>query len=645
MKGRTLAAILLLGSASAAMAEPRVNPLFSDHAVLQRGRPIPVWGTAEPGARVTVQFGAARGTAVTGADGTWRVALPARPAGGPDTLSVNGRVVARGVLVGDVWLCSGQSNMELGVNAALNAWNELQSADDPQLRLLTIPHRTAMRPQAEIPGLAWRPASRESVGPFSASCYYMVRALRASQNVPVGAIAASWGGTQIRSWLDATSIAAMGDAEAWEFIVAEHDPARANARFGERWGEWWRQQSGDAVGAEPWRRSDRLTWSPARIGYWEEWGDPRFAGFNGMVWMRKRFTLTAAEAAQGATLSLTVIDELDQTFVNGVAVGSRYSWEAPRDYRLGPNVLRAGENEVIVNVYDGSGAGGLSGPADAVRLTLADGRVKPLGEGWEYSVARIGGNPPRSSFDEAMGFTRIYNGMVAPLGDYGLTGVAWYQGESDVGLAGAYADRLAALMGLWRRQFGRPDLPFLIVGLANYGPFATAPAESGWADLREQQRRAVARDPHAALVVAMDLGERLDIHPGNKQEVGRRLARAAQALAYGAHAPAGPQVVRARRDGTGVIVEFSGLTGALRTWSGTVVLALELCGAEAGSCRYVEGRVDGRNVRIAGDGRPATRVRHAWADSPVTNLYDDAPLPVGPFEVPIGAAVRAEGEQ
>ena len=277
------------------------------------------------------------------------------------------------------------------------------------------------------------------------------------------------------------------------------DPGAANARFGERWGAWWRARTGDAVGAEPWHASDRLNWfAVPAMTYWEQWGDPRFASFNGMVWMRKRVTLTAAEAAQAATLSLGVIDELDQTFVNGVAVGNRFSWEAPRDYAVPRGMLHAGVNEILVNIFDGSGAGGFAGPAERLHLTFADGAVKPLGEGWQYSVAHVTDLPPRAPWDEAMGLSFIYNGMIAPLGDYGLSGVAWYQGEADVGLPGSYADRLGAMMATWRRQFGRPDLPFLIVSLANFGPFATHPVESGWAALREQQRLAAMRDPHVA---------------------------------------------------------------------------------------------------------------------------------------------------
>ena len=379
------------------------------------------------------------------------------------------------------------------------------------------------------------------------------------------------------------------------------------------------------------------TWTPVpQMSLWELWGDPDFASFDGMVWMRKRVTLSAAQAAAGATLSLGVIDELDAAFVNGVMVGSKYSWEAPRNYAVPSGLLHAGENEILVNISDASGGGGFSGPAEVLRLTLPGGEAVPLGQGWEYSVVPGSpGAPPRAPWDEAMGLTSIYNGMIAPLRDYGVTGVAWYQGEADVGLPGSYADRLAAMMAGWRRQLDRPDLPFLIISLANFGPHATMPVESGWAALREQQRLAAARDPRAALVVAMDLGERLDIHPANKQEVGRRLARAARRLAYGAAEPVGPEIVRARRTADGIILDFNGVTGSLRSWSGTHLLAVELCADTQASCRFADAVADGAHVRIADDGRPATRVRYGWADSPVTNLYDEVPLPVGPFEVPI----------
>lgn len=223
-----------------------------------------------------------------------------------------------------------------------------------------------------------------------------------------------------------------------------------------------------------------------------------------------------------------------------------------------------------------------------------------------------------------------------PLGSIGLKGVAWYQGESDVDLPG-YADRMKAMMADWRRQFGSPDLAFVAVQLAAYGKPVTQPEENGWGAMRYTQYRAMAQDTHGGLATAIDIGDPFDIHPGEKQEVGRRLARAMRAVAYGEPiARTGPQAVRATAapDG-GAVVQFDGVAGALHTRSSAQAIGFEICGDGKGSCRFVTGKVDAMRVVLAGDGRPATRVRYAWTGSPVVNLYDEAPLPVGSFELPI----------
>jgi sialate O-acetylesterase len=631
-------AVLLAGGEAA--AAPALNPLFGDHAVLQRDRPIAVWGTAEPGERLTLNLGSSLTMAVADASGHWRAELSSMPAGGPFRLTVTGRdgatSVADDVLIGDVWLCSGQSNMEWPLRASLQGEGAIGAAADPQLRLLNVPRVGAQAPARTIEGISWQVAAPEAARDFSAACYFMARSLRASQNVPIGAIAASWGGTQVRAWMDAESVAAIGDADSQLFALHQSDPVAAERQMAPAWQAWWRGPAGGAPGSEPWIDSSRLAWTPVpSIALWENWGG-RMANFDGMVWLRRRFTLTAAQAARGATLELGAIDDMDRTWVNGQAVGGSAAWDALRAYPVPRGLLRAGANEIVVNVYDFGQGGGMAGPAGRVRLVLDGAPPIALGDGWDYSVAeRSPGPPPATSWDFPTGFTWIYNGMIAPLGPIGLAGVAWYQGEADVGLAGSYADRLAAMMAGWRRQFRAPELPFLIVSLANFGPPQLRPQASGWAALREQQRLAVRRDRHAALVVAMDLGERDDIHPANKFEVGRRLARAARRLAYGGAEPVGPEAVRAHRTQAGIIVQLDGITGALHSWSGPRVLALELCGETQESCRYADGVVDRSTIRIAEDGRPATRVRYGWANAPVTNLYDEAPLPVGPFELAI----------
>jgi sialate O-acetylesterase len=626
-------------AAGAGAAAPALNPMFGDHAVLQRDRPIAVWGSAEPGERVTVTLGTASASGAAGRDGQWRIELPAMAAGGPYRLIAAGAggatVAADDVLIGDVWLCSGQSNMEWPLNRSLQGMDAIGASADPQLRLLNVQRAGARAPAAAIAGGSWQVASPESTRDFSAACYFMVRALRASQRVPIGAIAASWGGTQVRAWTDAEGVAAIDDGEARLLSLYRRDPVAAEAQMAPAWRRWWQAQGG-APGTEPWLDSSRLTWAPVpSIERWEGWGG-QMAAFDGMVWFRRRFTLSAAEAARGATLELGAIDDQDRTFVNGHAVGGSAAWDALRSYRIAPALLRAGENEVIVNVYDFGAGGGFAGPTELVRLMIDGQAPRPLGDGWEFAVgAGDPGAPPATPWDFPTGFTWLYNGMIAPLGPIALTGVAWYQGEADVGRDGSYADRLAGMMAGWRRQFRTPDLPFLIVSLANFGAPQTAPTGSGWAALRDQQRIAVRRDDHAALVIAMDLGERDDIHPGNKVEVGRRLARAARRLAYGAAEPVGPEAVRVRRTAAGFEVTFTGVTGTLHSWSGARLLSVELCGETQTSCRYADAVAEGMTVRISDDGRPATRVRYGWADAPVTNLYDEAPLPVGPFELPI----------
>jgi sialate O-acetylesterase len=296
-------------------------------------------------------------------------------------------------------------------------------------------------------------------------------------------------------------------------------------------------------------------------------------------------------------------------------------------------LIRPGANEIMVFVRNNYGPGGFAGPASAFKLSFSDGHEKPLTDGWQYSaIDDKVGVPPSPTWDGATGVSTIYNAEVAPLGPLGLTGVAWYQGEEDVGKPG-YDRRLAAWMADWRAQFRDPRLPFLIVGLAGFGTPVSRPRESGWAQLLDEQRLAVQRDPRSALASAIDLGEWEDIHPANKQDVGRRLALAGRTLAYpGSGGKVGPMPLAATRSGNAVVVTF---TKPLQAISGGAPIGFELCGAAAGSCRFANAKVRGRSVEISADGQLVSRVRYAWADYPVVNLYDLDLLPAPTFELPV----------
>ena len=635
---RRIAFVLLVSTCSAAAAAPQLAPTLSDHAVLQRGQPIPVWGMAQPGETVTVSLGSSTRTAKADRKGNWSVELPAMQAGGPYVVtasSATGKATASDVMIGDVWLCSGQSNMEFPVRRALNGEGEAQAAADPQLRLMKVPQQLAEVPQNSFSKMPnWKAAVPETVSDFSAACYFMVRELRVSQKVPIGVIDDSWGGTPIRAWMNEASARASGAATVAELAALHRsNPTAATRKFGDQWGAWWRSQTGDALGEEPWNTSAGLSWKPLpSLTYWDSWGSD-WTKHIGAIWAERVITLSASEAKQAATLSLSAVDDVDQTFVNGVAVGGLNDPANPRSYPVPVGVLKAGENRIVVYVRNNWGPGGFAGPAEKFALTLADGASKPLGDGWLYAMIpdSVPG-PPAAPWGSSSGVSTIYNAMVSPLGPTRFAGVAWYQGEADVGQA-HYDRRLAAWMTNWRSQFGEPGLPFFIVGLAGWGPVSSKPAESGWAELINEQRAAVQRDQRTALISAIDLGEPADIHPANKQEVGRRLALAAKSLVYSDPAGRfGPMPLGATRTADAVTVTFSKPIQAL---SGAQALGFELCDASPGTCRYADARAQGNTVVIKSDDRPIARVRYAWIDYPIVNLYDSDMLPAPVFELPV----------
>ena len=635
MSARAFLTLVTLVSSAAAGA-PAIDPQFGNHAIIQRDKPILLTGTSAPGEDLTVTFAGTSSPAVADGSGKWSASFPARSAGGPYTIIVGGiggaNATAEDVMVGDVWLCSGQSNMEYPVRRALDSDGTIQNAGDANLRLFKIPQQVADDPQAHFAiSPRWQPTSPDSVKDFSAACYFMTRELRASQRVAMGAIDDTWGATPVRQWMDEASVRAGGEGAIAD-LVREHrtNPSKALRQFDATWVKWWNGQTGAPAGQEPWHASDRLIWKPVpKIDYWDAWG-PKWKNHVGAVWFRRRFDLTPQQAAHGATLSLGVFDDMDQTWVNGVPVGGTSDWAAQRVYPVSPAILHPGSNEILIYVLNTYGAGGFAGPAEKVHLDFSDGPNLPLGGQWQYSgIDAAIANGPMPPWTGVASVSKIYNAMVAPLGPLGLKGVAWYQGEADVGVPG-YDRRLAAWMADWRGQFHDPNLPFLIVGLAGWGKPMPKPVESGWAALINEQRLAVSRDAHASLASAIDLGVPTDIHPSNKQEVGHRLALAARHIAYGdATAPIGPMPVSATRSGNGVVVTF---TKPLQTLSGRFAIAFELCGT---SCRYANAVVRGNAVELQGDGQPVTKVRYAWADYPLVNLYDLDQLPAPVFELPV----------
>lgn len=623
-------ALLLAALPAAADAAPlALDPVYSSHAVLQRGREIPVSGTAEPGSLVSVTFDGEARSAQADGKGRWQVNLPGREAGGPYVLTVSSGSEERrldDIMVGDVWLCSGQSNMEFTLRYATNAQFEVPYSTHPMLRLLNVPRQSSTTPQPSFAAKAeWQRSGPESAGDFSAACYIMGRELQARQNIPIGLIAASWGGSTIEDWISRESLETLPRYRDELSLLDQYgrDPEGAMRSWTSRIQQWFRADTAAPAGAA-WRTVPNL--QP-----WEEWGDPALSSFDGVGHYRAHVKLTAAQARQSARIAIGQVDDFDATRINGKSVGTDMGWQKDRTYAVPAGILKPGDNLVEITAIDNGGGGGLWG-GTARTLTLADGTVIPLSD-WTFAqgrtIAQVG-VPPSVPWNGGSGRTTLFNGMIAPLRDYPVKGFAWYQGEANVNDAKGYMDLMPLLIADWRKRFGAS--PFLMVQLANFGPLASTPSDNGWAQLRDVQRRVADADPQVGMASAIDIGQIGDIHPTNKQDVGRRLALAARRIALGeAVEDRGPSPVSVTRTAKGIAVRFA--HGPLKLAGGGSAIGFELCDAAA-KCRFVNGELDGETILLPPD--PGAReVRYLWQASPIVNLYNAAELPATGFSMPI----------
>ena len=628
-----LAALGALALAGPLSAQPVPAAGYGDGMVLQADAPVVIGGMAAPGARVTGTLGKQTARATTGTDGHFTLTFPQRSASDvPVALTLadeTGSVTLNGLLVGDVYLCSGQSNMELPVSRALDTYNQTRLAADDGIRLLMIPKSTASLPRDTFAEpVRWTAATGESVQEFSAACFYMAKALRQrSPDRPVGLIHSNWGGSAARAWLAPSGVRALyGQTSLDQLALYDRDPLAATLAFLPAWFEWYARE---APGSEPWKDSDTLEWQDVpQISFWNDWaGTGLDTDAVANVWLRKRFDLTAEQARSGV-LNIGAIDDLDLTFVNGKPVGYTFGWGLERAYRVPEGYLKEGRNEILIAANNMWDTGGFFAGPDRLFYTPADGSAAvPLGDGWEFHVTEIEGVPPRAPWDANAGIGVMHNAMIAPLGPMRLAGVAWYQGESDVGQAD-YDAKLRELFAGWRNQFG-DRARMLVVQLADFGQRRAEPAPSGWAQLRQDQLDGVVADENAALVTAIDIGEPTDIHPANKNDLGKRLAAAAVREPM-------PMPARARRVDGEVIVSFDGVEGELYAMGGAAPLGVELCDMGRQDCRWAQARTQGSTLVVqVADGAPSDVVRHAWADAPIVNTFDARVLPLPGFEIEV----------
>jgi sialate O-acetylesterase len=644
----------LLVPAFEARADVRLPRLIGDHMVLQRGKPLTIWGWADPGEHVQVDLDSIGRQAITDAAGHWSVTFPALPAGGPHTLGIEGhnRLLLHDVMIGDVWLASGQSNMEFplqeqhGFGGVLDADRELAAAKVPGLHLFKVSHQMSLSPSDDVGSQGWQVSTAASAATFSAVAYLFGRSLQQRYDVPIGLIDSSWGGTPAECWVSPTGLRTLPEFAATLARESHFDEAASIGyqRYLSARDQWYRAHGRDdrgmADGAAIWAAEsfDSSAWPI--MSEPQPWPRKAVKDFDGTMWYRRTIDLPAAAVHADAQLHLPHLREADTTWFNGIEVGAMRGETARRIYIVPAAVLHAGANQITLRIegaYDsGDGYVGILGASADFYLQSGPQRWSLAGN-WSVQpgpdLAALPDPPPLAEFMFAFpqAPSLLSNGMIEPLTRYRLRGAIWYQGEANVGRAAQYRALFPALIRDWRARWGY-DLPFLFVQLAGYGSDPAQPADSDWAKLREAQAAALAL-PQTGMAVAIDVGNADDIHPRNKQAVAARLALAAEHLVYGeAAAATGPQLSRLRVEEHRLRLSFGNIgSGLTARDAGGELRGFAIAGRD-GRFHRGHARIDGADVLVWSAAVPApVAVRYDWANSPDGNLYDSAGLPAAPF--------------
>ena len=618
------------------------NPLFTDNAVLQQGIKAPIWGTADPGERVTVEFAGQTVSTTASAEGKWLVHLSPLKAGGPRILTISGRnkIVLTNILAGEVWLCSGQSNMErqLGLRAGqqpITDWKqEVAAANYPEIRHFGATQTKAFAPAQTVKG-SWTVCSPETVTNFTAIGYFFGRDLYRARQVPIGLIHSSWGGTPAEAW---TSEAALRTQPDWTEALAQvkllaTDPVGTQREIQKQLEAWYQAKDPGSAASPPWSATDLDTrlWKAMTLPtYWENAGYP---DFDGTFWFRRTVDLPEDWNGSDAELHLGAVDDNDTTWVNGVEVGATIGYNLPRVYCVPAGVLKRSTNVIAVRVLDTGGNGGLYGGDDPMRLVVnAGGKTNSISLAGEWlcrqgvSLANVGW-PPTDYSQSPNAPTVLYNGMIAPLLPYAIRGVIWYQGESNVGRERQYRTLFPTMIADWRHAWGEGDFPFLFVQIAPY--HGNSP------EIREAQLLSWQNTTNTAMVVTIDCGDANDIHPPRKQPMSARLALAARAIAYGEKLEySGPVFQSMKLEGSEAVLRFTHPGGGLVAKDGPLK-GFTIAGADK-VFHPAQAEIRGQTIVVASDAvsRPVA-VRYGWANVPEGNLFNRAGLPASPFRTDV----------
>lgn len=625
----------VIGFIAQNFAAVRVASIFGDNMVLQRDMFLPVWGTDIPGTEISVTFKNFNERTVADSNGKWKLLLPPSEAGGPYSFTVNGSssVTFTNVMVGEVWFASGQSNMQMTVRSSADAEKEIRMANHPNIRLFQISTQISATPQEFLTeNETWKICSPETVGDFSAAAYFFGRDLQQTYDVPVGLINASWGGTNIESWMSAEMLRSMPETKPFvEWVQAQNINYKeksaenlkkialrkdmiASAHKGEK----------EKVGAISY---DDTSWKTMIVPV--HYHNTPMSGYEGFMWFRKSFVLPEGYTGKGLVLTLGKIEQSDETFFNMQKIGSEENTGKLRVYDVPAKAVKKGMNTIAVKVlHQRDGGGGLyEGP-----FTIQDkgsGKIlADLSGEWKYNE-NIEEHLPRIENYQAH-LSVIYNSMVAPVIPFAIKGALWYQGENNSGYSYQYRKLMKALITDWRIQWEEGYFPFILVQLPGFHEKDKEPTTHGWTEMREAQEMATEL-ANVAMATAIDVGDSMDIHPKNKQEVGRRLFLAARALAYGEPVIySGPAYAGYEKEKNTIRIRFDMRGNSFKTPENRLT-GFAIAGADQ-KFYWAEARLEGNEVIVYSPKVPdPVAVRYAWSPNPELSLFGNSGLPLLPF--------------
>ncbi|MFO1044417.1 MAG: sialate O-acetylesterase [Planctomycetaceae bacterium] len=629
---------------------PLVHPLFSDSMVLQREIAAPVWGWSTPGDVITLAFdGKPVGEPATaGEDGRWMTRIGPFPSGGPHTLLIRGKsrsIELKDVLIGDVWLCSGQSNMNWPVRLSQNGDAEVAAANHPAIRSFTVSFFPSVVPQQLPQPAKWETCTPEFARNFTGVGYFFAREINQNQKIPIGIIHSSVGATYAEVWVSREGLQKRMPHDFTDLLEEAANWAPEGGTVFDYFAamEKWIAAADPESSAKKYSSAidlDVSAWQDIEVP--KPWNQAGLGEFQGLVWFRTMIDLPDDWCDDDLKLQLSVVRGVDLVWWNGELVGTS-QMSGNKAYTIDRSLLRPGKNLLVVAIVNREGPGGfVSAPAN-MALTRngkpADPRVKIAGT-WKGRASTAADNiaaPPHPPVRNYKTITSMYNGMIAPLVPFAIKGALWYQGEANGPRWLQYRRLLPTLIADWRERFGVGDFPFLIVSLANYNPLQTKPVEPGWAEIRESQWRTVRTVPNTGMAMTIDIGDGGDIHPRNKQEVGRRLALVARKIVYGEKdlITSGPEFTEMQIEppkGDRIRLYFKNLGGGLMIKPGDEKLTGFVVAGPDKEFKWADAVIDGDTIVVSSPEVPLPKyVRYGWAWNPLVNLYNKEGLPAITF--------------